>query len=89
MQNLYALGARKIFITSTGPLGCLPYEMWQFNVTNGTCFEEPNKWVQIYNSKLQAAMQGLTQRISDLYLVYGNAYDKVYAYVQTPEDYGM
>lgn len=89
MQDLYALGARKLILTSTGPLGCLPFEMWSYNMTNGTCNEEANGWVQIYNAKLQAAIQSHVQGVPDLYILYGNAYDKVYAYIQAPQDYGM
>ena len=62
--------------------------MWQSNVTNGKCLEEPNKWVQTYNTKLQLAMYNLTLHIPSLYILYGNAYDKVYAFIQTPENYG-
>lgn len=88
-QKLYNIGARKVLITSAGPLGCLPYEMWQMGIKNGECSDEVNKWVQIYNEKLLLFIQDMPQQIPDLYLLYGNAFDKVYAYIQTPHEYGI
>nr|PNR51133.1 hypothetical protein PHYPA_010319 [Physcomitrium patens] len=87
--KLYNIGARKVLITSAGPLGCLPYEMWQMGIKNGECSDEVNKWVQIYNEKLLLFIQDMPQQIPDLYLLYGNAFDKVYAYIQTPHEYGF
>lgn len=85
---MYDLGGRKFFLTSIGPVGCLPYEKWQFNSTNGSCLEYANIWVEYYNARLQIAMQQMMVQTPGLYLLYGNAYDKVYAYSQEPEQYG-
>ncbi|KAI5006778.1 hypothetical protein ZWY2020_034021 [Hordeum vulgare] len=51
MQRLYELGARRLIITGTGPLGCVSGELAQHS-GNGECAAELNCAVDLFNPQL-------------------------------------
>lgn len=53
-QQLYSLGARKVIVTSVGPIGCIPYQLARFSGNKTTrCNENINKAILLFNSGLR------------------------------------
>lgn len=53
MQQLHALGARKVIVSGIGQIGCIPYELARFNGnSSGKCNDKINKAISLFNSGL-------------------------------------
>nr|GEZ30084.1 GDSL esterase/lipase EXL3-like [Tanacetum cinerariifolium] len=59
IQDIYKLGARRVGVFSAPPLGCVPSQRTLGGGKNRDCVAEYNQASQLYNSKLQTAMQYL------------------------------
>lgn len=88
LQNLYNLGARKIFIVSVGPLGCIPSQLYQQKSPDGSCIEFLNSYVRGFNAAVRPLLRQLTSSLPGSIYVYGNAYDLVASYVANPAAVG-
>ena len=62
LQRLYDLGARRVIVTGTGPLGCVPAEL-AMRGTNGGCSAELQRAASLYNPQLLHMIQGLNKKI--------------------------
>ncbi|TKY63378.1 GDSL esterase/lipase [Spatholobus suberectus] len=51
LANLYELGARRVLVTGTGPLGCVPAEL-AMHSQNGECATELQRAVNLFNPNL-------------------------------------
>ena len=67
-QKLYALGARKIGVTTLPPLGCLPTAITLFGSRSNECVERLNTNVVNFNNKLNITSQNLQISLSNLTL---------------------
>uniref|UniRef100_A0ACD5YTE7 Uncharacterized protein n=1 Tax=Avena sativa TaxID=4498 RepID=A0ACD5YTE7_AVESA len=88
LARLYELGARRVIVTGTGPLGCVPAELAQHS-GNGECASELNRAVDLFNPQLVEAVRGLNRDIgADVFLT-ANTYRANFDYLANPQSYGM
>ncbi|KAB2636480.1 GDSL esterase/lipase LTL1-like [Pyrus ussuriensis x Pyrus communis] len=61
--KLYELGARRVLVTSTGPLGCVPSELAQRSI-NSECVAKLQNAASIFNPQLVQMTQGLNRQLT-------------------------
>ncbi|MFS7961990.1 putative triacylglycerol lipase [Helianthus anomalus] len=62
LMRLYELGLRRVLVTGTGPLGCVPAELAQHS-RNGECSEQLQRAAGLFNPQLQNMLDSLNQEI--------------------------
>lgn len=88
MQNLYDLGARRVLVTGTGPLGCVPAELAQRS-RNGECAVELQRAASLFNPQLIQMVQGINNEIGDNIFVTVNAMEMHMNFINDPQAYGV
>lgn len=63
LQRFYELGARRVLVLSSGPLGCVPMER-ATRSRDGECAVELQQAAAIFNSRLRSAVNRLNRRFS-------------------------
>ncbi|XP_057431432.1 GDSL esterase/lipase At5g22810-like [Lotus japonicus] len=89
IQNIYALGARKIGITTIPPMGCMPEPITIFGLHSNECVPWLNYVALNFNQKLNAISQDLKQMLPGINLVILDNYQPLYDLVTKPLDYGI
>ena len=88
MQRLYELGARRVLVTGTGPLGCVPAEL-AMRSRNGECSVELQRAAGLFNPQLVNMISGLNSQIGADVFVAANAFEMNMDFVSNPQAYGM
>ncbi|KAK9158751.1 hypothetical protein Scep_005325 [Stephania cephalantha] len=88
-QNLYALGARRIGVTSLPPLGCLPAAITLFGLGTNVCVPKLNQDATSFNNKLNTTSQNLQKKLSGLNMVVFDIYQPLFDLVTKPSDHGF
>lgn len=86
-QRLYELGARRVIVTGTGPLGCVPAELAQRS-RNGECVEELQRAARLFNPQLIQIINDLNREIGSDVFVAANALDMSVNFITDPQAYG-
>ncbi|XP_071711432.1 GDSL esterase/lipase At5g22810-like [Rutidosis leptorrhynchoides] len=89
IQELYALGARKIGVSTLPPIGCLPASITIFGEDSNECVTKMNSVAKYLNKKLNATSLTLQSKLSGLNLVVLDIYQPLYDIIQKPSDYGF
>jgi len=87
-QNLYALGARRIGVTTLPPMGCLPAAITLFGSGSNECVVRLNSDAVNFNKKLNTTSQSLQKSLSGLKLVILDIYQPLYDLVTKPSENG-
>ena len=87
MQRLYDLGARRVLVTGTGPLGCVPAEL-ALRSRNGECSAELNRAAALFNPQLVEIINQLNSEIGSEVFVSANAFDMHMDFISDPQAYG-
>jgi len=87
LQRLYDLGARRVLVTGTGPMGCVPAEL-AMRGTNGGCSAELQRAASLYNPQLQHMIQGLNKKIGKDVFIAANTARMHNDFVNNPAAYG-
>jgi hypothetical protein len=87
LQRLYELGARRVIVTGTGPLGCVPAEL-ALHSQNGECASELMRAMNLFNSQLMDMVRGLNRDIGADVFVTANTYRMNFDYLSNPQNYG-
>lgn len=87
MQKLYELGARRVLVTGTGPLGCVPAQL-ATSSSNGQCAEEPQRAAAIFNPQLVEMAQGLNNELGSKIFITANAFEMHMDFISDPQRYG-
>lgn len=87
-QDLYNLGARKVWLMSLPPLGCLPVSITLFGSGSNECVERINSDALHFNNKLNASTQVLQKQLSGLTITFFDIYTHLFDIIQKPSDYG-
>ncbi|XP_020088269.1 GDSL esterase/lipase At5g33370-like [Ananas comosus] len=87
LTRLYDLGARRVIVTGTGPLGCVPAEL-AVRSRDGSCAAELMKAADLFNPQLVHIVRDLNSQIgSDVFTV-ANAQRMHFDYISNPQAYG-
>ncbi|XP_074311683.1 GDSL esterase/lipase LTL1-like [Silene latifolia] len=88
LVRLYELGARRVLVTGTGPLGCVPSEIAQRG-RNGQCAEELMTAANMFNPQLVQLVNQLNSQIGSHVFISANAYKTHLDFITNPQAYGF
>jgi hypothetical protein len=88
VQKLYNLGARKVLVTGTGPMGCVPAEL-ALRSRNGDCDVELERASSLYNPQLIEMVKVLNKEIGADVFIAANAHRMQMDFVTNPGAFGM
>ncbi|KAL6988960.1 hypothetical protein U1Q18_014710, partial [Sarracenia purpurea var. burkii] len=89
LKKLYDLGARRVLVTGTGPLGCAPAELGLKGSVNGACIPEMQRAAILFNPQLVQMINGLNRQIGRNVFIVNNAHDLHMDLIDTPQIYGF
>lgn len=88
MQRLYELGARRVLVTGTGPLGCVPAELAQRS-RNGECSPDLQAAASLFNPQLTNMLLSLNSQLGDNVFIAANTQLTHYNFINNPQDFGF
>nr|AFK40233.1 unknown [Lotus japonicus] len=88
LARLYELGARRVMVTGTGPLGCVPAELAQRS-RNGECSPELQQASDLFNPQLLQLINQLNSEIGSDVFVSANAFTMNMDFISDPEAFGF
>ncbi|CAI9773914.1 unnamed protein product [Fraxinus pennsylvanica] len=86
LQNLYDLGARRVLVMGTGPMGCVPAELAQRS-RNGECAEELQRAAAMYNPQLTAMLSSLNSDLGANVFIAANTFEMHMNFISDPQTY--
>ncbi|MED6181222.1 GDSL esterase/lipase ltl1 [Stylosanthes scabra] len=88
LQRLYDLGARRVLVTGTGPLGCVPAELAQRG-RNGDCAADLQRAAALYNPQLERLLQELNRKLGRNVFIAVNTAQMHNNFVSNPSQFGF
>ncbi|XP_071689986.1 GDSL esterase/lipase At4g28780-like [Rutidosis leptorrhynchoides] len=88
LMELYNLGARRVLVTGSGPLGCVPSQL-AARGRNGQCATEPQQAAALFNPQLLQMIQELNQETGSDNFVAVNAMQMQKDFINNPRDFGF
>ncbi|XP_058077139.1 GDSL esterase/lipase EXL3-like [Magnolia sinica] len=88
VKELYGMGARKIAVVGSPPLGCLPFQRTVGGGALRECDESVNNASMIYNSQLSKAIKSLAAQLEGSKVVYVDIYTLMFDIINHPQNYG-
>ncbi|KAI3782914.1 hypothetical protein L2E82_12973 [Cichorium intybus] len=88
LMELYDMGARRILVTGSGPLGCVPSQLASSN-SNGQCAYEPQQASALFNPQLVEMIQSLNEELGSEYFVASNAQMMQKDFISDPQAFGF
>ncbi|XP_057549912.1 GDSL esterase/lipase At5g33370-like [Amaranthus tricolor] len=88
LQTLYDLGARRVLVTGTGPLGCVPAEIAQRG-RNGNCAKELQTAASLFNPKLVGLINQLNNKIGSNVFTVINSLQIHMDFISNPQAFGF
>ncbi|KAJ0079043.1 hypothetical protein Patl1_23075 [Pistacia atlantica] len=88
LMRLYKLGARRVLVTGTGPMGCVPAEL-ATRGTNGGCSAELQRAAALYNPQLLNMLQGLNKKIGKNVFIGVNTQQMHTDFISNPQSFGF
>ncbi|KAL4574693.1 hypothetical protein LXL04_021529 [Taraxacum kok-saghyz] len=88
LMRLYQMGLRRVLVTGTGPLGCVPAELAQHS-RNGECWDLLQTAAGLYNPQLQEMIDGLNQEIGSTIFIGVNIRQSSIDFINDPARYGF
>ncbi|ESW34639.1 hypothetical protein PHAVU_001G168200 [Phaseolus vulgaris] len=88
LMRLYELGARRVLVTGTGPLGCLPSQL-ATKSTDGECVPELQEAMKIFNPLLDNMIKDLNSQLGNQIFIAVNAFLINMNYITNPQKYGF
>lgn len=88
MQRLYDIGARRVLVTGTGPMGCVPAEIG-LRSPNGECAAELQQAAALYNPQLVQMITELNNKYGSDVFVAVNILQAHNDFISNPQLYGM
>ncbi|XP_019193997.1 PREDICTED: GDSL esterase/lipase At5g33370-like [Ipomoea nil] len=88
LQKLYDLGARRVLVTGTGPIGCVPSELAQRSPT-GACALELQRAANLYNPQLRQLIAELNNDLGADVFIAANTFQMNMDFISNPRAYGF
>nr|KYP34001.1 GDSL esterase/lipase At1g23500 family [Cajanus cajan] len=88
-KSIYALGARKVWVLSTLPLGCLPGGRLVAGGPLRACAVFENMLAQSFNGQLSTAVNSIRASYSDYDIRFIDVYTPLYNIIQNPQASGF
>ncbi|XP_027349389.1 GDSL esterase/lipase At5g33370-like [Abrus precatorius] len=88
LRRLYDIGARRVLVTGTGPLGCVPAELAQRS-RNGECSPDLQRAASLFNPQLVQIIKQLNSEIGSNVFVGVNTQQMHSDFVNNPQAYGF
>ncbi|KAI3470677.1 hypothetical protein Pfo_027340 [Paulownia fortunei] len=88
LLRLYELGARRVLVTGTGPLGCVPAEL-AMRSRNGECSAELQQAAALFNPQLTQMLLGLNSQLRDNVFTAANTQLTHYDFISNPQAFGF
>ncbi|XP_052200605.1 GDSL esterase/lipase At5g33370-like [Diospyros lotus] len=88
LQRLYDLGARRVLVTGTGPLGCVPAELGMRS-RDGNCVPELQQAAGLFNPQLIQMINSLNQKLGSHIFIAANAQEMHNDFIRDPAAYGF
>lgn len=88
MQRLFELGARRVLVTGTGPLGCVPSQL-ATRSRDGECVPELQQAAQIFNPLLVQMITDLNTQLGSDVFVAVNAFLMNMNFITNPQRFGL
>nr|XP_012570621.1 uncharacterized protein LOC101514585 [Cicer arietinum] len=92
VKDIYNLGARSFWIHNTGPIGCLPYILGNFESAERDefgCAKQYNEVAQYFNLKLKEAVDQIREEFPQVAITYVDIYSAKYSLFTNPIKYGF
>ncbi|KAL6646401.1 hypothetical protein ACP70R_018009 [Stipagrostis hirtigluma subsp. patula] len=89
LRRLHALGARRVLVTGSGPLGCAPAELALRGSRAGECDAELQRAAALYNPRLVDMIGKLNGEVGGDVFVAVNAYRMHMDFISDPAAYGF
>ncbi|PIA25710.1 hypothetical protein AQUCO_10800008v1 [Aquilegia coerulea] len=87
LMRLYEMGARRVLVTGTGPIGCVPAELAQRS-TNGGCSVELQRAASLFNPQLVQLINQLNSEVGTVFIA-ANANEMHLNFITNPQQYGF
>ncbi|XP_057472151.1 GDSL esterase/lipase At5g33370-like [Actinidia eriantha] len=88
LQRLYDLGARRVIVTGTGPLGCVPAELG-LRSRDGQCAVELQRAAGMFNPQMVQMLDALNTKIGNHVFIAANAQEMHMDFITNPQGYGF
>ncbi|KAL3630972.1 hypothetical protein CASFOL_023956 [Castilleja foliolosa] len=88
LRSLYDLGVKRVLVTGTGPLGCVPAELAQRSRA-GECSVELMRASELFNPQLTEMLSSLNSEIGSDVFIAANTYTMHMDYISNPQAYGF
>ncbi|XVF06480.1 hypothetical protein REPUB_Repub06bG0051900 [Reevesia pubescens] len=88
LMRLYDLGARKVLVTGTGPLGCVPAEL-AMRSPSGQCAPELQRAASLFNPQLVQMINGLNGQYGATIFIAANTQQQIDDFIKNPQTYGF
>ncbi|XWS36527.1 hypothetical protein CRYUN_Cryun20dG0092400 [Craigia yunnanensis] len=88
LLRLYKLGGRRVLVTGTGPLGCVPAEL-AMRSRNGECVPEIQQAAAIFNPLLVQLIQQLNSQLGSDVFISANAFSMNMNFISNPQRFGF
>ncbi|KAI4329850.1 hypothetical protein MLD38_028190 [Melastoma candidum] len=89
LARLYELGARRVLVTGTGPLGCVPSQLATQGGNSGQCAPEPQQAGALFNPQLVDMIKELNQEVGADVFVTANAFQSNMDFIKDPQKFGF
>ncbi|MBA0567516.1 hypothetical protein Golob_005070, partial [Gossypium lobatum] len=89
VKELYGLGARKIGVFSTPPIGCVPSQRTLGGGIERECAEDYNVAAILFNKKLSSVLNSFKTSMPDGRFVYIDVYNPLLGLIQNPQKNGF
>ncbi|KAI3983200.1 hypothetical protein MKX01_039691 [Papaver californicum] len=89
LSRLYDLGARRVLVTGTGPLGCVPAEIGLRQAATGQCDPQLQKAAGLFNPALEQMLNELNSEAGDHVFISANAFEMHNDFISNPQAFGF
>ncbi|KAL6278914.1 hypothetical protein ACE6H2_022515 [Prunus campanulata] len=88
LLRMYDLGTRRVLVTGTGPLGCVPAELAQRS-RSGECSAELQRAASLYNPQLVQLLKSLNSQLGSDVFIAANTQQTRNDFISNPRAFGF